>query len=97
MLKSVPLVPLRLVYFEVDATDSDVRGSEPLYHGDECVGVTTSGGYGHYVRKSLGFGYVPPALAQPGTELGVDLLGERRPARVLKDPVYDPANERMRL
>ena len=87
----------QLVYFEVDATDSDVRGSEPLYHGDVCVGVTTSGGYGHYVRKSLGFGYVPPALAQPGTELGVDLLGERRPARVLKDPVYDPANERLRL
>ena len=85
------------MYFEVDATDSDVRGSEPLYHGDACVGVTTSGGYGHYVRKSLGFGYVPPALAQPGTELGVDLLGERRPARVLKDPVYDPANERLRL
>ena len=23
----------KLVYFEVDATDSDVRGSEPLYHG----------------------------------------------------------------
>ena len=90
-------VPFQLVYFEVDASDSDVRGGEPLYHGDECVGVTTSGGYGHYVRKSLGFGYVPPALAQPGAELGVDLLGERRPARVLKDPVYDPANERLRL
>ena len=81
---------LQLVYFEVDATDSDVRGSEPLYHGGACVGVTTSGGYGHYVRQSLGFGYVPPALAQPGTELGVGLLGERRPARVLKDPAYDP-------
>ena len=86
----------QLVYFEVDATDSDVRGSEPLYHGDACVGVTTSGGYGHYVRKSLGFGYVPPQLAQPGTELGVDLLGERRRAKVLKEPVYDPANERLR-
>ena len=86
----------QLVYFEVDATDSDVRGSEPLYHGDACVGVTTSGGYGHYVRKSLGFGYVPPQLAQPGTELGVDLLGERRRVKVLKEPVYDPANERLR-
>ena len=89
--------PLRLVYFEVDATDSDVRGNEPLYYNDECVGVATSGGYGHYVRKSLGFGYVPPNLAQPGTELGVDLLGERRPARVLKEPAYDPANERLKM
>ena len=99
-LKSVPLdqqATLQLVYFEVDATDSDVRGSEPLYHGDECVGVTTSGGYGHYVRRSLGFGYVIPQLAQPGTELGIDLLGERRPARVLREAVYDPANERLKM
>ena len=88
---------LQLVYLEVAATDSDLRGSEPLYHGDECVGVTTSGGYGHYVRKSLGFGYVSPDLAWPGTELGVDLLGERHLARVLKEPVYDPANKRLRL
>ncbi|MYH70067.1 MAG: aminomethyl transferase family protein, partial [Gammaproteobacteria bacterium] len=87
---------LQLVYFEVDATDSDVRGSEPLYHGDACVGVTTSGGYGHYVRKSLGFGYVPPQLAAPGTELDVGLLGERRRVKVLQEPVYDPANERLR-
>ena len=89
-------VPFQLVYFEVDASDSDVRGGEPLYHDGERVGVTTSGAYGHYVRKSLGFGYVPPQLAQPGTELGVDLLGERRRAKVLREPVYDPANERLR-
>ncbi len=88
---------MQLVYFEVDATDSDVRGGEPIFDGDTCVGVTTSGGYGHFVQKSLGFGYVAPALAKPGTQLGVDLLGERRQARVLKEPAYDPANERLRL
>ncbi|MDE0155234.1 MAG: FAD-dependent oxidoreductase [Gammaproteobacteria bacterium] len=87
----------QLVYFEVDASDSDVRGGEPLYHGDECVGVTTSGGYGHYVQKSLGFGYVIPQLAQPGTQLSIDLLGERCEARVLKEPAYDPANERLKI
>ena len=88
---------MQLVYFEVDVTDSDIRGSEPMYRGDECVGVTTSGGYGHYVQKSLGFGYVTPELARPGTELSIGLLGERCPARVLKDPAYDPANERLKI
>ena len=88
---------LQLVYFDVDASDSDVRGGEPLYHGDECVGVTTSGGYGHYVRKSLGFGYVPPRLAAPGTNLEVTLLGERRCVTVLEKPAYDPDNERLRM
>ena len=38
--------PLRLVYFEVEAEDADVRGGEPIFLGDTCVGVTTSGGYG---------------------------------------------------
>ena len=86
---------MRLIYFEVDATDSDVRGGEPIFAGDACTGVTTSGGYGHFVKKSLGFGYVEPRHADPGTELQISLLGERRSAVVVRDPVHDPANERL--
>ena len=86
----------QLVYFEIEASDSDVRGSEPIFVGNDCVGVTTSGGYGHRVQKSLGFGYVDPANSEPGTELAIDLLGERCRATILKDPVYDPGNERLR-
>jgi len=87
---------LQLIYFETDATDSDVRGNEPIFSGDQCVGLTTSGGYGHFVEKSLGFGYVSPELAESGTELEIGLLDERCQARVLKDPAHDPANERLR-
>jgi dimethylglycine dehydrogenase len=87
---------LQLIYFEIDATDSDVRGNEPIFSGDQCVGLTTSGGYGHFVKKSLGFGYVTPELAEPGTELNVGLLDERCKATVIKDPAHDPANERLR-
>ena len=87
---------MRLVYFEVDASNSDVRGAEPIFSGDECIGITTSGGYGHAVRKSLGFGYVDPPNAKPGTELRVGLMGERRRATVLDRPAYDPANERLK-
>lgn len=87
---------LQLVYFEVDASDADVRGNEPIFVADRCVGLTTSGGFGHYTNKSLGFGYVPPALATPGTELRIGLLGERCKAVILAEPAYDPANERLR-
>ena len=88
--------PCRLIYFEVDAADADVLGGEPLFHAGCCVGVTTSGAYGHFVGRSLGFGYVPPALAAPGTRLEVGLLGERRPLRILTEPAHDPANARLR-
>jgi dimethylglycine dehydrogenase len=87
---------LQLIYFEVDASDSEVRGGEPIFVADEYAGVTTSGGYGHFVGKSLGFGYVSPRLAGPGTELAVSLLGERRRAIVLGQPVYDPGNNRLK-
>ena len=86
----------RLVYFEVEASDSDVGGGEPIFKGAECVGVTTSGGYGHATGKSLGFGYVSPDLAGEGTQLRVSLLGERCQAVVLAEAVYDPTNERLR-
>ena len=87
---------LQLIYFSLESGDADVQGGEPIFSGERCVGVTTSGGYGHNVRQSLGFGYVPPALAEPGTELTVEVLGQRRRTFLHKDPVYDPANERLR-
>ncbi|MCH8990628.1 MAG: hypothetical protein IIA44_02610 [Acidobacteria bacterium] len=80
----------------MDTTEPDVHGNGPIFAGDDCVGVMTSGGYGHATHKSLGFGYVTPDLASAGTELDIALLGDRYKARVLKDPVYDPANERLR-
>ena len=87
--------PLRLVYFEVEAQDADVRGGEPIFLGDTCVGVTTSGGYGYAVEKSLGFGYVPPEQALPGSVIDIGLLDARCRATVLAEPIYDPANERL--
>jgi dimethylglycine dehydrogenase len=87
---------MRLVYFEIEATDSDVRGGEPIFAGETCIGVTTSGGYGHCVQKSLGFGYVDPAHSHPDSHFTVELLGEACTATVLEQPVYDPANQRLK-
>jgi dimethylglycine dehydrogenase len=85
-----------LVYLDVAAVDSDVRGGEPVFLDEQCVGVTTSGAYGHHVGKSLAFAYVGPGQSAPGTCLGVDLLGERYAATVLAEPVYDPENLRLK-
>ena len=93
--EAAPGSPLRLVYFEVAAGDSDVRGGEPVFVGDQCIGVTTSGGYGYAVEKSLGFAYVPPEQAIPGSVFDVGLLDARYPATVLADPAYDPDNARL--
>ena len=86
----------QLVYLDVAAVDSDVRGGEPVYLDEECVGVTTSGSYGHHVEKSLAFAYVGPEQSAPGMQLGIDLLGERCTATVLGEPAYDPDNLRLK-
>jgi dimethylglycine dehydrogenase len=85
-----------LVYLEVDAVDFDVAGGEPVFGDGRAIGVTTSGGFGHATGRSLAFAYVAPGFEAPGTALSVALLGERRAATVLAEPVYDPANERLR-
>jgi dimethylglycine dehydrogenase len=88
--------PLKIVYAEVAATDTDARGGEPVLVQDRCIGVTTSGAYGHRVRKSLAFACVEPDFAAPGSRFDVLIQGERRGATVLAAPAFDPDNSRMR-
>ena len=88
--------PFKIVYAEVTATDTDTRGSEPVLDQDRCVGVTTSGAYGHRVKKSLLFACVEPQFAAPGSAFDVLIQGARHRATVLAQPAYDPGNLRMR-
>jgi dimethylglycine dehydrogenase len=60
------------------------------------VGITTSGGYGFAVNKSLAFAYVEPALAKEGTEFEIMMLGQMRKARITPEPAWDARNGRMR-
>jgi dimethylglycine dehydrogenase len=39
---------------------------------------------------------VRPELALPGTELAMDILGERHPVTVIPESPYDPDNLRLR-
>jgi dimethylglycine dehydrogenase len=89
-------MPTRLVYLEVAATKADAIGGEAVFAGGRCIGVTTSGGYGHAVKKSLAFAYVSPEFTQPGTKLEIEILNDRRPATILAEPAYDPGNQRLR-
>jgi dimethylglycine dehydrogenase len=81
---------------EVDATDADCLGNEPVYCNDRLVGITTGGAYGFAVRKSLAFAYLEPAFAGAGRELAITIRGEKRAARTIAQPAWDPHNERLR-
>jgi dimethylglycine dehydrogenase len=87
----------RFVTMEVHgAADADARGSEPLYLGDELVGRATDGGFGWRLGKSLALGMVRPEHGEIGSELDIQVLGERRRATVIAESPYDPENARLR-
>ena len=51
--------------------------------------MTTSGCFGWQVKKSIAYALLPVELCEKGTEVEVELLGERRLARVENDPLVD--------
>ncbi|MBI4772455.1 MAG: FAD-dependent oxidoreductase, partial [Chloroflexi bacterium] len=71
-------------------------GSEPIRHEGQVVGWVTSGGYGYSVGKSIACGYLPVALAKPGTRLTVECFGVEIPAVVEREPLWDARGERVR-
>ena len=87
---------LRLVTFSVDAADADAVGDEPIWHEGRVVGWVTSGAYGHRVQRSLALGYIPAALAAATEGFEIEIIGERRRARLESQPLLDPSGSRMR-
>jgi dimethylglycine dehydrogenase len=90
-------VTKRFVTLTVDAGECDAPYMSTLWHGGKVVGETTSGAWGYRVGKSVALGMLRSDLAVPGTALEVEIYGERFRAVVQKDePLWDPANERIR-
>ena len=82
-----------------DAEGRVVAKADARQDGDwRVAGWVTSGGYGHSVRLSLAQGYLPAALAERDEDglFEVEILGIRRPARILVEPPFDPEGTRMR-
>jgi aminomethyltransferase len=66
------------------------RAGAPVVHRGRVVGRVTSGSYGPSVERSIALAYVESGLSAPGTELGVDIRGRVRAARVVRTPFYPP-------
>lgn len=86
----------KLSAFVVEALDADVHGDEPIWKDGKVVGFVTSGGYAHYVQKSVALGFTPPEMIEDGGDFEIEILGEMRPAKMVLDPLLDPQAKRMR-
>ncbi|WP_170336154.1 FAD-dependent oxidoreductase [Ruegeria arenilitoris] len=80
----------RLFYAELHADDMDIQGGEPVLLNGTPVGLTTSGGYGYTVGKSLGWLFVRAGTPRDG--LRVQILSRAIPVTVHDDAIFDPQN-----
>lgn len=82
--------------FIVEAEDADVVAYEPIWVDGNVVGFCTSGGYSHWTGKSVAMGFVPVELIREGLEAEIEILGVRRKARMISQPLWDADGARMR-
>ena len=83
-------VSRRLIGFEMVGRGI-ARQGYPIWHQDRQLGSVTSGSHSPSAGKALGMGYVPPELAEVGTQLEVEIRGQRVEAVVVATPFYKRA------
>ena len=104
MQRSQPLKK-RLAGFVVDglgSTDVILLGRETIFRNGKPVGWLTSAGWGYTIGANIGYGYVRDAagVSDAMLESGryeLDVAGERVPARLVRGPLVDPDNARIRV
>jgi aminomethyltransferase len=64
------------------------RDGNPVLAGEERVGVVSSGTFSPSLEVGAGLAYVRSDLAEPGTELEIDVRGKHRRARIASKPLY---------
>jgi aminomethyltransferase len=82
--------PRTLVGFVLDGRGIARAGHE-IRHEGRAVGVVTSGAPSPTLGKPIGLGYVPPALAAPGTLLEIAIRDRGVPARIVRTPFLSSA------
>lgn len=87
----------RFVLLQVQAGECDAPYMSTLWHQGEIVGETTSGAWGYRVNHSVALGMLRADLAVAGTEIEVEIYGQRHSAVVQPDgALWDPKNQRIR-
>ena len=85
------------VTLKVKSNGFDAPYMSTLWFNNKIVGETTSGAWGYRVNQSVALGMLKIDLCKPGTDIEVEIYGERFPATVQDNkPLWDPENTRLR-
>ena len=86
----------QLVPLIVQTNDIDVTNNEAVMKKDKSIGYVTSGGFAHYVNKSIAFSYVNKNEIQSDKGIQIEINGDLFNCSIIKEPLYDPSGQKMR-
>jgi aminomethyltransferase len=81
-------VAKRCVAFKMTGKSAPPRPHYPIWVDGQRAGEVVSGTQSPSLGIGIGLGYVPPAAAQPDTQIEIEIRGQRYPAVVVKKPIY---------
>ena len=86
--KIVPLI--------VQTNDIDVTNNEAVIKSNKSIGYVTSGGFAHFVNKSIAFSYLDQNELKSDKGIQIEINGDLFNCSVIKKPLYDPSGQKMR-
>ena len=87
---------LKLTPLIVETDDIDVTNNEAVMKDGKSIGYVTSGGFAHYVNKSIAFSYLDKNILNSDEKIQVEINGNFYNCSIIKEPLYDPSGKKMR-
>ncbi|MEV5342918.1 FAD-dependent oxidoreductase [Streptomyces sp. NPDC052676] len=87
-------VTRRLTPLLLDDPAAVVLGKEPVFVDGAPAGYVTSASYGYTLGRCVAYAWLPPLPV--GTAAHIEYFGEKVPATVAEEPLFDPKMTRIR-
>ena len=87
---------LKLTPLIIETDDIDVTNNEAVVKDGKSIGYITSGGFAHYVNKSIAYSYLDEEILKSNEKFQVEINGNFYNFSIIKEALYDPTGERMR-
>jgi dimethylglycine dehydrogenase len=87
---------LKLTPLIIETEDIDVTNNEAVVKDEKSIGYITSGGFAHYVNKSVAYSYLDKEILKTNEKFQVEINGNFYNCSIIKEPLYDPRGTKMR-
>lgn len=87
-LEALPSPSRRLTPLLLDDPAAVVLGKEPVFVAGTPAGYVTSAAYGYTLGRCIAYAWLPPLAT--GTGVDIEYFGEKVPATVADEPLFDP-------